>query len=32
MKLLLDPEKLINDEDASAMEQANNVEAEEREV
>ncbi len=32
VKLLLDPEKLINDEDASAMEQANNVEAEEREV
>ncbi len=32
VKLLLDPEKLINDEDASAIEQANNMEAEEREV
>ena len=32
VKLLLDPEKLINDEDMSAVEQTNNMEAEEREV
>lgn len=32
VKLLLDPEKLINDEDMSVLEQANNMEAEEREV
>ena len=32
VKLLLDPEKLLNDEDMSALEQANNMEAEEREV
>lgn len=32
VKLLLDPEKLINDEDMSVLEQANNIEAEEREV
>ena len=32
VKLLLDPEKLLNDEDLSAAEQANNMEAEEREV
>ena len=30
VKLLLDPEKLINDEDMSVLEQANNMEAEER--
>lgn len=32
VKLLLDPDKLINDEDLSVVEQANNVETEEREV
>ncbi len=32
VKLLLDPEKLLNDEDMSVLEQANNLEAEEREV
>lgn len=32
VKLLLDPEKLLNDEEMSALEQANNLEAEEREV
>lgn len=32
VKLLLDPEKLLNDEDMSVLEQANNMEAEEREV
>ena len=32
VKLLLDPEKLLNDEDMSVLEQANNMDAEEREV
>lgn len=32
VKLLLDPEKLLNDEEMSALEQANSLEAEEREV
>ncbi|MDE7222521.1 MAG: chemotaxis protein CheW [Acetatifactor sp.] len=32
VKLLLDPEKLINDEEMSVLEQVNNMEAEEREV
>ena len=32
VKLLLDPEKLLNDEDMSVLEQANNIDAEEREV
>lgn len=32
VKLLLDPEKLLNDEDMSALEQINNMEAEGREV
>ncbi len=32
VKLLLDPERLLNDEDVSSLEQANNMEAEEREV
>ena len=32
VKLLLDPEKLLHDEDMSVLEQANNLEAEEREV
>lgn len=32
VKLLLDPEKLLNDEDLSVVEQANNMDAEEREV
>lgn len=32
VKLLLDPEKLLHDEDMSVLEQANNMEAEEREV
>lgn len=32
VKLLLDPEKLLNDEEMSSLEQVNNLEAEEREV
>ena len=32
VKLLLDPEKLLNDEEMSALEQTNSLEAEEREV
>ena len=32
VKLLLDPEKLLNDEDMSIIERTNNLEAEEREV
>ena len=32
VKLLLDPDKLLNDEDLSIIEQVNNIETEEREV
>ncbi len=32
VKLLLDPDKLLNDEDLSALEQVNDIEVEEREV
>lgn len=32
VKLLLDPDKLLNDEDLSALEQVNDIEIEEREV
>ena len=32
VKLLLDPDKLLNDEDLSVLEQAGDIETEEREV